>query len=968
MSALLNGLTQDTRLLQLSTPLGADALVAECLRGEEAISRPYRLTVSALSPDAGIALKSLLGQPVLLQLQTTGAMRPFHGHVTAARQVGADGGLARYELTIGPWYAFLAAGRDSRVFQDKNVFDILDAIFNGWQDVGRLAPAWRYDVADRSLYTVRSLTCQYQESNLAFAERLMHEEGLFYYFEHVGDPDSPAFGSHTLVIADSNDSFRPNAQAQVRFTQPGAVMAEDSMDRWRTELRWTAGGVSLDSWDYRSLNTRSVSAASPTAAADAPLSRDTPGAYAYTSREHGQRVADRQAQALEAGREVHTGAGTVRTLSPGTTFTLNGQAQLDAGDEAGRNLVLLRVVHMAHNNLSADTRSAIDKALGVGALAQAIDEEQQGSLHAVGAGKGERPLYRNRIDAIRSDIPYRSSNEDGHGLLLHPRPTAQGQQTAIVVGPAGAVIHTDRDHRIKVQFHWQRGEQSHSRLNHPNDGHSGAPGDDSAGTWVRIATAMAPVAGANWGAVAVPRVGSEVLIDFIDGNIDRPVVLGSVYNGKGQDDAQHNQVAQGAGAATGNAPAWFPGTAAAHAHAAVLSGLKSQTMASSQSGSGAYSQLVFDDSPGEPRLALQRHAGPHRGTDELNLGHLRHQTDNQRLATAGFGAELKTEHSAAVRAGRGLLLSADARNGGAGAHLDSREAQAQIEASHELQLSLADSAQKQNAVLKGGKAGTTPEQLPAIADLAASGKVAGSTQAGADGKAQAAAYSAAQLQLSAPAGIAAVTPASAVLRAGGSTSLTAGQDLNFLAQGNSLHTVKDGISLFSYGKAGSADKPNQETGIKLHAASGKLSAQSQSGPTGLTADKLITVASVGKGVTVAGKQHVMLTAQGAYLKLEGGNIMVHGPGTMAFKASMKELTGPADGSAGKPVLPQAKDLYNEAFVVRDEKTGELMANVRYRMESASGQVLEGVTDAEGRTQRLFTGKAEPIKLFLPDHD
>ena len=120
-----------------------------------------------------------------------------------------------------------------------------------------------------------------------------------------------------------------------------------------------------------------------------------------------------------------------------------------------------------------------------------------------------------------------------------------------------------------MQFHWQRGEHSHSRLAHPvPDGHSGAPGDDTAGTWVRIATAMAPVAGANWGAVAVPRVGSEVVIDFIDGDIDRPVVIGSVYNGRGAPDAQNNQVAQGAGVATGNAPAWFPGESGAHPHPA----------------------------------------------------------------------------------------------------------------------------------------------------------------------------------------------------------------------------------------------------------------------------------------------------------------------------------------------------------------------------------------------------------------
>jgi uncharacterized protein involved in type VI secretion and phage assembly len=236
----------------------------------------------------------------------------------------------------------------------------------------------------------------------------------------------------------------------------------------------------------------------------------------------------------------------------------------------------------------------------------------------------------------------------------------RGQQTALVVGPAGVPVYTDRDHRIKVQFHWQRGDASHSRLAHPDPAsHTGAPADDQAGTWVRVATPLAPVAGANWGSNAVPRVGQEVLVDFIEGDIDRPVVIGVLYNGKGAADAQSNQVAQGGGSATGNASAWFPGEGAAHAHPAVLSGIKSQALQASQRGDGSYRQLVFDDSPGQPRVALQHHASPHTGTAELNLGHLRHQTDNQRLAPAGFGAELKAEHATALRAGAGMLLSAD---------------------------------------------------------------------------------------------------------------------------------------------------------------------------------------------------------------------------------------------------------------------------------------------------------------------
>ena len=167
--ASFNRFTQDTRLLRLTTPAGAD-LLAECVRGEEAISRGYTFQIDALSPDAHIPLKSLLGQPALLQLLTAtsyDALRPFHGHITSAELTGANGGFARYVLTLAPWTSFLALGRDSRIFQDMSVLDILDAVFRSYAGRGTLVPAWRFELADRSVYPKRSLTTQYQESDWA---------------------------------------------------------------------------------------------------------------------------------------------------------------------------------------------------------------------------------------------------------------------------------------------------------------------------------------------------------------------------------------------------------------------------------------------------------------------------------------------------------------------------------------------------------------------------------------------------------------------------------------------------------------------------------------------------------------------------------------------------------------------------------------------------------------------------------
>lgn len=901
-TSLFQHFTQSRRLLRLHTPLGPDVLLAECARGEEALGENYAFTISALSEDAGISLRRLLGQPALLELETASSgPRHFHGHLTSVDIDGANGGMARYTLVLQPWCAFLERGRDSRIFQDKNVFDILDAVFRAWLGRGTLAPAWRFDIADRSIYPVRSLSTQYQESDWAFAQRLMSEEGLFYYFEHQGDAASRGLGSHQLVIADHNGAFKMTTQAEVRFTQPGAVMREDSMDRWRHETRLLATGVALQSWDYRSGGTRLVSSEGMQAGLVSMVSSDAPGHYAYPGRERGQRIADNQMEALEARSECFIGAGTVRAMAPGTAFTLTGHASHD--EETGRDarrFLVTRVRHLMHNNLTAQMQAGVNQAVGHSRLSASIAAEQKDSVHAVGQHIGERPVYRNRIDAIRAHVAYRTSRSDGQGLLLHPRPTIQGQQTAIVVGPRGSVVHTDRDHRVKIQFHWQRGkagQPSHSRLEHPvSDGHIGAPGDDTAGTWVRVLAGLAPVAGPNWGGHALPRVGQEVLVDFLDGDIDRPVIVGALYNGRGAVDAQHNEAMVGPGTSTGNAPAWFAGEEGAHAHPAVLSGFKSQAMGASQEGQGPYSQLVFDDSAAQARLSLQRHAAGHRDSDELSLGHLRHQTDNQRLQTVGQGCELKTGHAAALRAGAGMLLSTD---GSRMAQMDSGAALASASESESLQRALASTAQQHRALLKGAsdEAQAGQDELPAIAQLAHTVEVLSGLAGDESGRGQAAAYREPHLQLSSPKGIVAVTPASAIFSAGFTANISAGQDINFAAQGAWHHITARGISLFTYGKESSGSKPNQETGIRLHAASGKVGSQSQADATRITADKAITVASVMKTVSASAKTHLLMTAQGAMLKLEGGDIMLHAPGKVEFKAGKKELGGPVSVSS-----------------------------------------------------------------------
>lgn len=938
---MLDRLTQDTRLLRLTT---CAPLIVECVRGEEAIGKPFVFDISTLSTDAAIPLKTLIGQPALLELVTAAgpqALRPFHGHITAIELSASNGGLARYSVRVEPWTAFLAQNRDSRVFQDMSVCDILDAVLGSWQGQGALVPEWRFELADRSAYPKRSLCTQYQESDWTFAQRLMAEEGLFYYYEHRSD-------GHVLVIADHNGAFQPNTQASVRFTQAGAVMREDSMDRWRQQASLLTGEIALQSWDYRTLGQRPASAGGADDSGLALTARDVPGAYAYTSREHGQRLADRRLQALDVARNNVTGAGTVRTMAPATRFTLLGEPASGGNGE----FIATRVLHLMHNNLAAQMRSNIQREIGQAALQLLNDADLADSRHATGSSIAERPLYRNRVDAIEAALPYRSSAE-------WKRPTVQGQQTAIVVGPGGAPVFTDRDHRVKVQFHWQRGASSHSRLGPAlQASDSGAPADDSAGTWVRVATPLAPIAGANWGSNTLPRVGQEVLVDFLEGDIDRPVIIGALYNGAGQADAQHNKVAAGTGAATGNAPAWFPGAAGGHAHPAALSGLKSQAMQSSQSGSGAYSQLVFDDTPGQARVALQRHAKPHTGTAELNLGHLRHQTDNQRLHDAGFGAELKTEHALALRAGQGMLLSSQAARGASGQVLDSRPASRQVTASKQSQTSLAQQAKTHKADLpKEAEA----DKLPAISGME---RTVGILEA--DNGEGVKSYNTPLLQLDSPAGIVAATPANAILASDVSSSISAGHAINFAAQGNLHHAAQGGISLFTYGKASDPAKPAKETGLHLHAASGKFSSQSQEASTLLTADKLLTVASINAEVNVAAKQHVLLTTQGAAIRIEGGNITLNAPGKVDFKSSKKELSGAASGEASLPALPKPDQAKNDIDLMFLYDDLDAVPGAPYKVRFADGTVREGTLDDKGQARLLSVPYGEYTVEFGED--
>ncbi|HBK45296.1 MAG TPA: type VI secretion system tip protein VgrG [Xanthomonadaceae bacterium] len=881
---------QHERLLRLHTPLGTDRLVPASFTGVESVDGAgFRFEVSALSVDAGLALDELLGRPVLLELLAADShadLRPFHGHVTLAELQGSNGGLACYRLVIEPWLALLDQRVDSYVFHDMSVVDIVENVFADYVGQGALDAAWRWDLADRNLYTRRSLTTQYQESDLAFVRRLLAEEGIYYWFEHAGDPQGDAFGAHTLVLADHAQAMRD--AGTVRFHRADATEQEDSLQQWSVSRRARASRLSRASWDYRSLDLRPASAqadAEDFAAEDA----DTSGPYGWVDRAQGQRRAQQHLDAQRVRSHTIVAHGRWRRQAPGTRFGVSQHP----GIAADAGFLCLQVQHEARNNLGAEVFDALEQALGPhlapsaflpGALAG------RGSARDVPAAASTE-FYDNRVLAIPATLPYRPQTEDGHGARLHPKPNVTGTLSAIVVSD-GEPLQSDRDHRIKVQFAWQRGGNASSGQAHPG-GEDNAPANANAWTWVRV---MTPWAGDNWGGVVLPRRGQEVLVGFLEGDIDRPVVLGAVYNGRGQADAAHNQLGGGGAGATGNAAAWFEG----NGHAAVFTGFKSQALADSQSGTGGYQQLRLDDSPGQGRaeLATTQHASV------LALGHLKGGTDNVRETERGFGAELSTQAFGAVRAGQGLLLTSESGN----SQLAADAAGSQLQQGDDLLKSLADAARTQLANLpdepdslpaqNGLK--TLREQLDATTSGSASAAIGG-------GAGTVPGWSAPVLLGSGQAGVMSLTAADQVWVSGTQTTLAAGGALNWMSQGHLVLAVAGGLVLYTQGGEPASGSPNQEQGIALHAAQGKVSARAHRNTAKLAAKTEVRIASTAADVQLsAPTKHLLATAAGAYLRLEGGNIELGAPGTIEFKGSKREWTGPQSASGTPPSFGQSE--------------------------------------------------------------
>lgn len=316
-------------------------------------------------------------------------------------------------------------------------------------------------------YRERDYCVQYRESDFNFISRLMEEEGIYYFFRHEA-------GRHTLVLADSASAHsKVSGYDAIPYFPPENEERRnrDHLFSWSFTRKVKSGAFVLRDFDFET--PRADLEIKSACGRDHPKSDyecfDYPGGYFKP--DEGQSYVDNRLGEFQAQHEVFHGEGNVAGLGVGDLFKLTGHPRQDQNIEY---LVTENAFEMASN--------------------------EYGPATAVGGFEG----YRCTLSGIAKSQTFRPAR-------LTPKPSVQGPQTAIVVGKQGEEIWTDKYGRVKVKFHWDRAENR----------------DETSSCWIRVSH---PWAGKNWGMISLPRIGQEVVVDFLEGDPDRPIITGRVYN------------------------------------------------------------------------------------------------------------------------------------------------------------------------------------------------------------------------------------------------------------------------------------------------------------------------------------------------------------------------------------------------------------------------------------------------------
>ncbi|ENX46148.1 MULTISPECIES: type VI secretion system Vgr family protein [Acinetobacter] len=817
-------------------------IMLQRIDGYHGINDGLSAELICLSTNPYIELKQFIGCQVAVdQVTDSGQLFRTTGIVTGASQGQSDGAFSLYRLTMQDATSLWHKRRNSRVFMNKSVVDIIEVIFKEWQNKSPLfASSLQLDTSGLTkAYDVRPFSMQSNESDYAYLTRIMREESINWLVDEASylvASNSQSIEAQKLRLIDDNGQFQSLERRSIRYHRSNATEQYDSITSFIAQRQLQPTAIHVQRWQADSLSQEDASGSvvsshqhsaqreneslsleqawniSPAWISD--LKGEDQATASSNSQLEKLNMHLNQYQALQA--KYFTAHSSVRDTQVGYWFQLIDYPELEKNhSQQDREFLILNKYFYNQNNLPKDIQDQVEKLLTLSHWQNSKDSEQERQAN-------EFVVVRRNINVVPEYDP------------LKHRPVAYVQRAKVVSD--GEEIHVDEWGRIKVRFLFTRTDD------HAHDGGAGANNSDTDSAWVDVLT---PWAGEGYGARFLPRKDEIVVIDFFDGNIDRPFVTGRIH------EAQRSPTKF-------DIKGQLPDTKK-------LSGIRSKEV-----GGMGYNQLRFDDTTGQ--ISAQLHSS--HGTTQLNLGNLSYPKETATSEGRGEGFELRTDRAGAIRS-KGLYISTFVQSNATDIHLEAKEAVQNFTESLESMKALSEYAVKQKAEA-ADMLENIDQYIKTIesqwSDLKATKE--------------------ALMLLASPDSISLVSGKNIHINALDSVTVGSGQSINVSTDEHLILNAKKKVSLF----AGEED-------LKIYAAKGKFDLQSQDNVLDVSARLDVKITSSEGKVEIHSPTEIVFKAKDSALKINGDGVTVITPNKFTAKAGQHLFTTGASESPTLPIFP-----------------------------------------------------------------